>query len=217
MKQDIALPHKKEKKSQKNNFKGLFKNPPKNKIVLITTYLGAVLAVVAFVLALIPPVSSFGLWLAVFAVALELFGFFKKDGQLPKKMLIASVVALIVAIASITIQNIYQQSLIDHEMYLKSGDATEEIMRGDLSVSFGEWSDQGLEVTLKNKNAESKGYSVLVEAKNEDGSSIVNEMVSVGGIASGGESKLTIFKRLTGSQVDAMQNAKFEVVNVSQY
>lgn len=221
MKQDIALPYKKEKGSKKTkakkSLKKIFKDPPKNKIVRLTTYLGAVLAVVAFVLALIPPVSSFGLWLAVVAVALELFGFFRKDGVLPRKMLIAAVIALVVSVASVTIQNVYQQSLIDHEMYLQSGDATEEILRGDLVVSFGEWGDQGLDVTLKNNHSENKGYNVLVRAKDKNGASIASEMISVGGIAAGGEMSLTIFKRLAGSQKDSMTDAEFEIVSVSQY
>ena len=221
MKQDIALPYKKDEKPSKTkikkNLRKLFKDPPKNKIVLLTTYLGVVFAVVAMVLAFIPSINSLSVWLAVLAVALELFGFFRKDGLLPRRMLLASVVVLAVAVASVTIQNMYQQSLIDREMYLKSGDATEEIMRGDLSVSFAEWSENGLEVTLKNNNSDSKGYNVAIEAKDENGLQITNEVISVGGIASGKEAKLTIFKRLSDSQKEAMKNAKFEVSSASQF
>lgn len=220
-KQDIALPYKESKKPKKSGLKGflknLFKDSPKNKIVLITTYLGLLLAVVALVLSLIPLTNDFGLWIAVLAVALELFGIFKKDGKMPQKMLIISVVVLVVAIASVAIQNIYEQSLIDHKMYLQSGEATEEILKGDLKVSIGEWTNEGLEVTLENKNSENKGYNVLIEAKDENGSQIVNEMISVGGIAPGKKIDITIFARLTDAQKESMKNAKFDVVSVSQY
>lgn len=221
MKQDIALPHKKEKVSKKTGlkkfFKKLFKDPPKNKLVRLTTYLGLAIAVVAFILALIPSANTFGLWLAVLAVALELFGFFRKDGRLPRKMLVLAVAVLAIAVASVTVQNIYQQSLIDRQMYLQSGAATDEILKGDLSVSFAEWSEEGLDVTLKNTNPENKGYNVLVEAKDEKGLVITSEMISVGGIASGREITLTIFKKLTNSQKAAMSTAKFEIVNVGQF
>ena len=217
-KQDIALPQKSAKKSTpKKALKKFFRDPPKSKVLRVLTYLGSGLSVVALALACIPTINIFGLWLAVLIVAIGLFGFFRKDGKLPKKLLIASVTVLVLAVASVTAQNLYNQSLIDRQLYLQSGDATEEIMRGDLSVSFGEWNEKGVEITLKNHHPETKGYNVLVEAVDESGSVITNEMVSVGGISSGRDITLTIFKRLTEAQKSAMPSARFEVKSVSQY
>jgi len=220
-KRDIALPQKSAKRSGKltlkKAWKKFFRDPPKNKVLRILTYVSMGLAVVALVLACIPTMNIFGLWLAVLVVAVGLFGFFKKDGKLSNKLLIVSSAILVLAIASVTVQNLYEQSLIDRQLYLQSGDATEEILRGDLVVKFGEWSDEGLKITLRNNHAETKGYNVLVEATDKSDAVITNEMVSVGGIVSGREITLTIFRRLTEAQKVAMAEAKFEVKSVSQY
>ncbi|MDL2327356.1 hypothetical protein LJC64_01680 [Ruminococcaceae bacterium OttesenSCG-928-A11] len=222
MKQDIALPYKKDKKSKKNSFKKflkkLFKDPPKNLLVRIITYIGFALAIIAFILAFIPVVSNLAIWVAVLAVAFELFGSFKKDGSLSKKMLIISASVLVIAVASVTIQNIYNQSQIDRQMYLKSGDATEELLDKDVTVNILGWNDSGLDVKLKNNNSASKGYGVEIEARSKDNSVIVSEMVSPTSIAPGKESTLTIFRHLSETQKEALKNdAEYKILSVSQF
>jgi hypothetical protein len=58
---------------------------------------------------------------------------------------------------------------------------------------------------------------LTVEARRDDGSVISQQTLDVGGIPSGGEKQVMMFKEVGEDQAEAFKNAEFKVVWVSQY
>lgn len=233
MKKDIKLPHKKPKKTWKGFKKNLKKNLKKtykravkyfktekqsgNKSVHKLIIFGLVIGALALMMGLIPDLNSFGAWLAVMALAIGLLAYLNKSGGHTKQLLFLATVALVVCVASVSIQNGLRQQYINNVIDRKEGRATQELLRKDVEVKIGELNDDGLNIIIYNKNSETKAYSIVITAKDEAGENIIEQAVSLGMLDSGEEREYKIFNTASELLRDKLKTATFEITTVSQY
>lgn len=233
MKKDIKLPYKKSKKTWKGFKKSLQKNLKKtfkqtvkyfetekqrgSKSVHKLIIFGLVIGALALMMGLIPDLNSFGAWLAVMALAIGLLAYLNKSGGHTKQLLLLATVALVVCIASVTIQNGLRQQHINNIIDRKEGRATQELLRKDVEVKIGEFGDDGLDITIYNKNSETKAYSIVITAKDEAGENIIEQAVSLGMLDPREEREYKIFSTASELLRDKLKTATFEITTVSQY
>ncbi|MDR1196963.1 MAG: hypothetical protein LBL08_01665 [Candidatus Nomurabacteria bacterium] len=201
--EDIALPQKKSKKN--------------SKFLKYLIYVGLGIGILGLIFGLIPNLNSYGIWLAIIALAIGLLGFFHKAGKYAKYLLILGGAALLVSLVSVSIQNNLFWNSVDSRFSRQDGSMTDYLLKNDVDISFGEFTAEGMGMTIKNRNSERKSYGILVDAKNEAGEVITNQSIDTGGIASGAEKKITIFSITPDWQLESMKKAKFEITKVSQY
>lgn len=111
----------------------------------------------------------------------------------------------------------------NNSMEEMSGNKTEDILKNDLEVKFGTYKTDGnpyfesgkLEVTVTNKSAESKSYTIKVEALDNSGARIATDSVYASSLGAGQTAKYETF---TFSDVSKLKTAKtFNVYEVSKY
>lgn len=233
MKKDIKLPYKKPKKTFKSLKKSLSKylkkqfkkmakyfKPEKakgGKSLQTLIMIGLIFGVVALMLGLIPNLNSFGAWVAVMALAIGLLAYLNKSGGRTKQLLLLSTVALVVCVASVSIQNGLRQLSINDTIDRREGRATQVLLKKDITITFGEYKNDGLSVTLLNRNSSAKTYSIVVVAKDESGNDIIDQSVSFGILDPKEERKYKIFSTASDIIKDKLKTATFEVISVSQY
>jgi hypothetical protein len=233
MNKDIKLPYKKQKITWKR-FKKLFKKTVKDfykrakkyfktekansgKSVQNLIIFGLIIAALALMLGLIPDLNSFGAWLAIMALIIGILVFLNKSGGRAKQLLLLSSLALIVCMISVSIQNGLRQRYINNIIDRKSGQATKELLRKDVEIEVGEFSDDGLKITLYNKNSATKTYSIVVLAKTKDGEHIIEQTISFGTLDPSERKEYKIFNTASGILREKLKSAIFEVTTVSQY
>ena len=233
MKKDIKLPYKKQKKNWKwfkktfkKTSKKLFKKAVKyfrtekwrgSKSIQRLVYFGLAIGALALMMGLIPDLNSFGAWLAVMALAVGLLAYLNKSGGRTKQLLLLASVALMVCIISVSIQNGLRQNQINNVIDRREGRATQQLLREDVDIRVGEFTDDGLVIIVHNKNSETKAYSAIILAKDESGESIIEQAMSFGMLDPDEEREYKIFNTASEILRDKLKTATFEVTSVSQY
>jgi hypothetical protein len=233
VKKDIKLPHQKPKKSWKNfikSFKKQSKKALKNFIKYFKSQkqhggkhahhlilIGLVVGALALMLGLIPDLNSFGAWLAIMAMAAGLLGYLQKAGGRTRQLLLLSVVALAVCVTSVSIQNGLRQNQIDNTIDRKEGRATQELLKKDVDVTIGGYGDDGLSVTLYNRNSATKSYSIVLLAKDADGNAIIEQTITFGVLDPNETKEYKVFSTASNILKEKLKTATFEVTTVSQY
>ena len=233
MKKDIKLPYKKPKKTwkgfkksfQKNlkitirNAKKYFKTekPRGSKSIQNLIFVGLIIAALALMFGLIPDLNSFGAWMAIMALAIGLLAYINKAGGRTKQLILLATSALVVCVISVSIQNGLRQNHINNIIDRKAGRATEQLLRKDVEIEVGEFGDDGLTITLFNKNSATKTYSIVVLAKNESGESIIEQTISFGVLDPREQKEYKIFSSAPAILREKLKTATFEITTVSQY
>jgi hypothetical protein len=176
-----------------------------------------VLAILGLILGFIPDLNSYGVWLAVIALAFGVFGFLRKFGRAAKILLAVGALGLVVSLASVAIQNNQAWNAVDDTFARKDGSRTEQLLKTDSEVKFGDYSDDGLTVTIKNKYHDTKSYSVLIEAKSSDGTVIDKQLININEISTDSEKDVVVFKDVDADTREQLKSADFAVTWVSQY
>ena len=233
MKKDIKLPYKKKKKTWKGfkklvkkNFKKILKKVVKyfktekqrgSKSIHNLIIFGLIIGALALMMGLIPDLNSFGAWLAVMALAVGLLAYLNKSGGRTKQLLLLATVALFVCIVSVSIQNGLRQHNINNTIDRKEGRATKVLLKEDVDIKIGEFSDDGLNIAVYNRNSETKAYSAVILAKDESGENIIEQAISFGMLDPGEEREYKVFNTASKILRDKLKTATFEVTTVSQY
>jgi hypothetical protein len=200
-----------------------------------------ILSVVALLLCLIPIVNGFAVFLGVLALIFGIIGLVKtRDGRRGKSMAIAAIVmstlagigfgvstAITVAAVDAMDQAVNEASDdLDEDLGRMDGSETDEILATDLAVDLElpevEEDEYGfvetrLPVTVTNKAGEKFTYDIQVEAVDESGNRIADDMLITSALGSGQSQDLDLFSFVEEDKLDALKTAKFQIVEVSQF
>ena len=188
---------------------------------------GLVVGIIGAVVAFIPLLNTFAYVLGGLALIFGLIPLCKK-ASVGK-----AVAALILGIAAIAITIVMQASLfnavddalneLDSELGMLTGEKTDDILNDHLDVSFGEFEvtkgefldECKLTVTLKNKGAEQKSFTVEVEAVDADGNRLETDYIYADDLKAGQSQVFEIFTLVTSDMMDKLEDATFSVLEVS--
>ena len=152
-----------------------------------------------------------------------------------KKSITTSIVALVLAIASMGITLAMQKTVgdaldkageeISNSINDATGENTDAILEHDVSVEFGAFEvttdeygieDGKLSLAVTNKASGQHSYSIQIEALNADGARISEDTVYVNNLGAGQTQNVEAFTFTTADTHEALKIATFKVVSVSK-
>ena len=199
-----------------------------------------VLGIVAIVGSWVPILNNFSAFLAVLGAIFGIIGLVviaKSNGAKGGKGIaiagtVISVLAFVIVLAA---QSMYGTAIdkasesVQDTTSKASGDATEELLKTDVDVTFAEYkvdsktygsytSNTGaLTVTVTNKAADAKSYNIQVEAVDASGNRIQDGYVAVNSLGAGQSKSQEIFNSVSDDEINKYKACTFKVVKVSQY
>lgn len=179
---------------------------------------GLVLGIIALCTAFIPIINNLSFALAIIGGIFALISLIKKASV--KKSIITIIICVIACALVVNLQNEWGKSLSN-----LTGDNTEEILKNNVEVTFGEvevkteygYSSAKLPVTVKNIGNETKNFSIQIEALDSAGNRIESDTIYVNNLGAGQSAIEEAFKLVTSDNVAKLQNATFKVASVSMY
>ena len=187
---------------------------------------GLVLGIIGACTSFIPIINNLSFILGILAIIFGIVALIKKSGR---GKVIASIILGIVAIAiTLSAQKSVSDSLdnLSKDLDKVTGNSTEEVLANDAEVTLGSLEvtkgDYGitntkLVVTVKNKTSEKKSYNFHIEALDSNGSRIGEDYVYANDLNAGQSQNFEIFTYISSDKLDAMKNATFKIVEVSEY
>lgn len=186
---------------------------------------GLVLGIIGVCTSIIPIVNNLSFVMGVLAV---IFGFvsIKKAG---KGKIIATVILGIFAIAiTLNSQKAVSDSLdaLSEDLDTASGENTEQVLANDVDVVLGNFeattgeygiTNTKLTVKVTNKTNETKSFNIQVEAVDTNGNRINQDYIYANNLTAGQSQDFDIFQFVSSDQIEAMQNATFNIVEASAY
>lgn len=205
-------------------------NKPRSGFAIAALVLGIVAAATSF-MPIINNASFFialiGLILAIVAIAGIRKG--KNSGKgLAVAGLVLSIVAGLLVLGTQTFYSAVLNEAVDQstqQLNKMTGDATDDILGVDVEVTIGDYSiskDQyglvksDLPVTVTNLLKEPASFWINVEAVDANGSRINDDTVIVNDLGAGQSTKLDAFAFVSSDDYEAMKNASFSIISVSE-
>lgn len=205
-------------------------NKPRSGFAIAALVLGIVAAATSF-MPIINNASFFialiGLILAIVAIAGIRKG--KNSGKgLAVAGLVLSIVAGLLVLGTQAFYSAVLNEAVDQstqQLNKMTGDATDDILGVDVEVTIGDYSinkDQyglvksDLPVTVKNLLNEPASFWINIEAVDANGSRINDDTVIVNDLGAGQSTKLEAFAFVSSDDYEAMKNASFNIISVSE-
>lgn len=205
-------------------------NKPRSGFAIAALVLGIVAAATSF-MPIINNASFFialiGLILAIVAIAGIRKG--KNSGKgLAVAGLVLSIVAGLLVLGTQAFYSAVLNEAVDQstqQLNKMTGDATDDILGIDVEVTIGDYSiskDQyglvksDLPVTVTNLLKEPASFWINVEAVDANGSRINDDTVIVNDLGAGQSTKLDAFAFVSSDDYEAMKNASFSIISVSE-
>ena len=186
---------------------------------------GLVLGIIGICTSFIPIINNLSFVMGILAVTFGLVSIKKAN----KGKMIATVILGILAIAiTLNAQKVVSDSLdtLSEDLDTASGKNTEQVLANDLDVVFGNFevttdeygfSNTKLTVKVTNKTNEIKSFSIQVEAVDASGNRINQDYVYANNLSAGQSQDFEIFQFVSSDQIEAMQNATFNIIEASAY
>ena len=172
-------------------------------------------------------IALIGLILAIVAIAGIRKG--KNSGKgLAVAGLVLSIVAGLLVLGTQAFYSAVLNEAVDQstqQLNKMTGDATDDILGVDVEVTIGDYSiskDQyglvksDLPVTVTNLLKEPASFWINVEAVDANGSRINDDTVIVNDLGAGQSTKLDAFAFVSSDDYEAMKNASFSIISVSE-
>lgn len=205
-------------------------NKPRSGFAIAALVLGTVAAATSF-MPIINNASFFialiGLILAIVAIAGIRKG--KNSGKgLAVAGLVLSIVAGLLVLGTQAFYSAVLNEAVDQstqQLNKMTGDATDDILGVDVEVTIGDYSinkDQyglvksDLPVTVTNLLKEPASFWINIEAVDANGSRINDDTVIVNDLGAGQSTKLEAFAFVSSDDYEAMKNASFNIISVSE-
>lgn len=207
----------------------------------VSAIVALVVGIIALLLSAVPIINNFAIVLAVVGLVFGIVGLVKikkgrrKGSGLAISSIVISALAFVIVLAS---QAMYGAVLdgaskaadkaaaeASSTLDKASGNSTDELLKNDVTVKLGTFKvgqDQyGMEttelpVTVTNRNAATKSYSVQIEAVDSKGNRIADDTVYANDLKSGQSQSFKAFQYVESSKLEAVKSAKFQIVSVSQ-
>lgn len=190
-----------------------------------------VLSIVALALSFLPIINNFAFVLVVLAVIFGIVGIvgIKKGKHSGFGIaIVALIIAVIAGAAVLGSQAMYSAAIDEANSQLDraTGDATEEILGTDVDVQLGELSlkkgsygsiESSLAVTVKNLTDKQASFSIQIEALDSSGNRITQDYIYANDLGAGQSQNFKVFEYVSSDNYEAMKEAKFNIVSVSEY
>lgn len=186
---------------------------------------GLILGIIGVCTSIIPIVNNLSFVMGVLAVIFGLISIKKAS----KGKMIATIILGILAIAiTLNSQKAVSDSLnaLSEDLDTASGENTEQVLANDVDVVLGNFeattgeygmTDTKLTVKVTNKTNETKSFNIQVEAVDTNGNRINQDYIYANNLTAGQSQNFDIFQFVSSDQIEAMQNATFNIVEASAY
>lgn len=186
---------------------------------------GLVLGIIGVCTSFIPIINNLSFIMGILAV---IFGLISIKKASKGKMIATVILGILAIIITLSAQKTVADSLdaLSEDLDTASGENTEQVLANDVEVVLGDFeattdeyglSDTKLTVKVTNKTNETKSFSIQVEAVDANGSRINQDYVYANNLTAGQSQDFDIFQFVSSDQIEAMQNATFNIVEASSY
>ena len=186
---------------------------------------GLVLGIIGACTSFIPIINNLSFVMGFLAV---IFGLVSIKKASKGKMIATVILGILAIIITLSAQKNVSDSLdaLSEDLDTASGENTEQVLANDVDVVLGNFeattdeyglSDTKLTVKVTNKTNETKSFSIQVEAVDANGSRINQDYVYANNLTAGQSQDFDIFQFVSSDQIEAMQNATFNIVEASAY
>lgn len=205
-------------------------NKPRSGFAIAALVLGIVAAATSFM----PIINNASFFIALigFIFAIVAIAGIRKGRNSGKGLAVAGLVLSIVAGLLVLGTQAFYSAVLDEavdqstqQLNKMTGDATDDILGVDVEVTIGDYSiskDQyglvksGLPVTVKNLLNEPSSFWINIEAVDANGSRINDDTVIINDLGAGQSTKLDAFAFVSSDDYEAMKNASFNIISVSE-
>lgn len=205
-------------------------NKPRSGFAIAALVLGIVAAATSFM----PIINNASFFIALIGLILAIVAIagIRKGKNSGKGIAVAGLVLSIVAGLLVLGTQAFYSAVLDEavdqstqQLNKMTGDATDDILGVDVEVTIGDYSinkDQyglvksDLPVTVKNLLNEPASFWINVEAVDANGSRINDDTVIVNDLGAGQSTKLEAFAFVSSDDYEAMKNASFNIISVSE-
>lgn len=205
-------------------------NKPRSGFAIAALVLGIVAAATSFM----PIINNASFFIALIGLILAIVAIagIRKGKNSGKGLAVAGLVLSIVAGLLVLGTQAFYSAVLDEavdqstqQLNKMTGDATDDILGVDVEVTIGDYSinkDQyglvksNLPVTVKNLLNEPASFWINVEAVDVNGSRINDDTVIVNDLGAGQSTKLEAFAFVSSDDYEAMKNASFNIISVSE-
>lgn len=205
-------------------------NKPRSGFAIAALVLGIVAAATSFM----PIINNASFFIALIGLILAIVAIagIRKGKNSGKGLAVAGLVLSIVAGLLVLGTQAFYSAVLDEavdqstqQLNKMTGDATDDILGVDVEVTIGDYSiskDQyglvksGLPVTVKNLLNEPSSFWINIEAVDANGSRINDDTVIINDLAAGQSTKLDAFAFVSSDDYEAMKNASFNIISVSE-
>lgn len=205
-------------------------NKPRSGFAIAALVLGIVAAATSFM----PIINNASFFIALIGLILAIVAIagIRKGKNSGKGLAVAGLVLSIVAGLLVLGTQAFYSAVLDEavdqstqQLNKMTGDATDDILGVDVEVTIGDYSinkDQyglvksNLPVTVKNLLNEPASFWINVEAVDANGSRINDDTVIVNDLGAGQSTKLDAFAFVSSDDYEAMKNASFSIISVSE-
>lgn len=184
---------------------------------------GFVLGIIGIATSFIPIINNASFVLGVLATIFGIIALIKKNGS-KGKTITAIILGILTIVFVINLQQMWTESLneLGNEI---TGGSTEEILRNDVDVTLGEFQvidneyfdETKMVVTVKNKNSETKSYSIHIEAVDSQGTRLADDYVMANNLSPNQTQNFDIFLFVSSEKIDSLKSATFKIVEVSKF
>lgn len=205
-------------------------NKPRSGFAIAALVLGIVAAATSFM----PIINNASFFIALIGLILAIVAIagIRKGKNSGKGLAVAGLVLSIVAGLLVLGTQAFYSAVLDEavdqstqQLNKMTGDATDDILGVDVEVTIGDYSinkDQyglvksDLPVTVTNLLKEPASFWINIEAVDANGSRINDDTVIVNDLGAGQSTKLEAFAFVSSDDYEAMKNASFNIISVSE-
>ena len=205
-------------------------NKPRSGFAIAALVLGIVAAATSFM----PIINNASFFIALIGLILAIVAIagIRKGRNSGKGLAVAGLVLSIVAGLLVLGTQAFYSAVLDEavdqstqQLNKMTGDATDDILGVDVEVTIGDYSiskDQyglvksGLPVMVKNLLNEPSSFWINIEAVDANGSRINDDTVIINDLGAGQSTKLDAFAFVSSDDYEAMKNASFNIISVSE-
>lgn len=186
---------------------------------------GLVLGIIGVCTSFIPIINNLSFFMGVLAV---IFGLISIKKASKGKMIATVILGILAVIITFNSQKAVSDSLdaLSKDLDTASGENTEQVLANSVDVKLGDFevvegeygmTDTKMVVKVTNKTNETKSFTIQVEAADTNKNRINQDYIYANNLTAGQSQEFEIFTYVTSDQIDAMQNATFNIVEASMY
>ena len=185
-----------------------------------------ILGIVAISTSFLPIINNASFVMGILAIIFGVISITKKEHK--KRATAAIILGILSIVITLSLQSSWSNTLdnISNDLNTISGDNTEEVLKNNVDVSFGNFevieeeygfTDTKLEVKITNKSNEKKSFSIQIEAIDDNGTRIDTDTIYINNLGEGQSQTEKAFTYVSSEKIESLKKARFNVVEVSMY